>query len=330
MKDADRQRFIVPAMEPKYLDPAVQSSLKTRAQAAVQQLRDCRLCPRDCGGDRFAEARGVCRTGRHARVASAFPHFGEEDCLRGSRGSGTIFFAGCSLGCVFCQNWDISQRGGAGVELNADQLAALMLDLQKQGCHNINFVTPTHVVPQIIEALARAIPRGLNRPIVYNSSGYDLVSTIEQLNGLVDIYMPDLKFWSSATAERLARAPDYPQRARAAISEMHRQVGDLCFTLDGVAQRGLLLRHLVMPGKVDESHGIFAWLAKEISPDTFVNIMGQYRPENKVGDCGASLGEPCAFAEINRRPTRDEMAAAYEAARSAGLWRFDERGPSAF
>ena len=325
MAKADRERFTGPPKPPKYLNPALQGTLVARAEAAVQQLRDCRLCPRDCGGDRFVEARGVCRTGRLARVASAFPHFGEEDCLRGLRGSGTIFFAGCSLGCVFCQNWDISQRCAAGVERYADQLADIMLDLQRQGCHNINFVTPTHVVPQIIEAVGLAVPRGLKIPIVYNSSSYDLASTLRLLDGIVDIYMPDFKFWSPETAQHLANAPDYPERAREAIREMHRQVGDLCFTPAGVAQRGLLVRHLVMPGQSDESRGVFDWLAKEVSPGTFVNIMGQYRPENRVGDCGVDPGERCAFAEINRRSTRREMAAAYESAQAAGLWRFDER-----
>jgi len=327
MNRADRDRFIVPATAPRYLDSTVHAGLTRRAEAALQQLRDCRQCPRDCGGDRFVEARGICRTGRLARLASAFPHFGEEKCLRGTHGSGTIFFAGCSLGCVFCQNADISQRSGAGVEVDADPLASLMLDLQEQGCHNINLVTPTHVVPQIIEAVARAVPRGLRLSLVYNSSGYDHVATLKQLDGIVDIYMPDFKFWSEATADRLANAPDYPERARQAIREMHRQVGDLCFASDGVAQRGLLVRHLVMPGQSAQRRGIFGWLASEISPDTYLNIMGQYRPENKVGDCGARPGEACAFDEINRRPTPQELARAHQAARSAGLWRLDERAP---
>jgi putative pyruvate formate lyase activating enzyme len=330
MKSTDHQRFIVPTARPKYVDPAVQQSLPQRAEAALRQLSDCRICPRQCGVSRESDQLGVCETGRHARVASAFPHFGEEDCLRGTRGSGTIFFAMCNLRCVFCQNWDISQRRGAGTDLGPARLADLMLDLQEQGCHNINFVTPTHVVPQLIEALAPAIERGLHLPAVYNTSAYDTVASIKLLDGLVDIYMPDFKFWSSDTAKRLANAPDYPQCARNAIREMHRQVGDLVFTADGVAQRGLLIRHLVMPGQLEESRQIFQWLAQEISPDTFVNIMGQYRPENKVGGPTARGDESDGFDDINRRPTRAELRRAHTAARKAGLWRFDERVTALF
>jgi putative pyruvate formate lyase activating enzyme len=195
--------------------------------------------------------------------------------------------------------------------------------LQEQGCHNINFVTPSHVVPQITEALPAAIGRGLSLPIVFNTSAYDTVATLELLDGLVDIYMPDFKFWSSETARRLANAPDYPERARAAVREMHRQVGDLRMTPEGVAQRGLLVRQLVMPGQVEESRQIYTWLAREISPDTFVNIMGQYRPEHRVGRRQAGADGSVGFEDINRRPVRPELAEAYAAARAVGLWRFD-------
>jgi putative pyruvate formate lyase activating enzyme len=327
MDAPDNQQFAVPPQRPKYRDPAVQPTLEQRAEDALAALTDCRLCPRECGVDRTVEAAGICQTGRHACVASAFPHLGEEDCLRGWHGSGTIFFAGCNLRCVFCQNWDISQGPRAGVEMDADRLAAVMLDLQEQGCHNINLVTPTHVVPQVIEALARAVDRGLQLPVVYNTSAYDRVSSLKLLDGLIDIYMPDFKFWSSATARQLANAPDYPERARAAIREMHRQVGDLHFTPEGIAQRGLLVRQLVMPGQVEESRQIYTWLAGEISRDTFVNIMAQYRPEHLVGKRSAERGDSAGFRQINRRPTRAELAEAYAAARAAGLWRFDERTP---
>jgi len=320
METRDQRRFIGPPQQPSYLDPAVRGSLPGRAEAALQQLAACQLCPRQCQADRLQEDLGVCQSGRYARVASAFPHFGEEDCLRGSSGSGTIFFASCSLRCVFCQNWDISQRSEAGRELIPQQLAELMLDLQEQGCHNINFVTPTHVVPQIIEALVPAIEAGLHLPLIYNTSAYDTVASLKLLEGLVDIYMPDFKFFSPQTAERLAAAPDYPQHARAAIREMHRQVGDLRFASDGVAQHGLLVRHLVMPGQLDESRQILQWLARDVSPHTFINIMGQYRPENRVGGRG-----PERFEEIDRRPSAAELDAAYVAAQEAGLWRFDER-----
>ena len=328
MDSRDGKQFVVPVGQPKYLDSAVKQTLEQREQSALERLTECRLCPRECGVDRTIGEDGVCQTGRYASVASAFPHFGEEDCLRGWRGSGTIFFASCNLRCVFCQNWDISQSRHAGVQMDADRLAALMLDLQEQGCHNINLVTPTHVVPQVIEGLARAIARGLRLPVVYNTSAYDNVSSLELLDGLVDIYMPDFKFWSRQTAQRLANAADYPERAREAIREMHRQVGDLHFTPKGVAQRGLLIRQLVMPGQVEESRQIYTWLAREISPDTFVNIMAQYRPENRVGKRCTDAGGGVGFDEVNRRPTRAELAEAYTAARAAGLWRFDERAPS--
>jgi putative pyruvate formate lyase activating enzyme len=257
-------------------------------------------------------------------VSSAFPHFGEEDCLRGWRGSGTIFFSLCNLRCAFCQNWDISQKY-SGKERGPEEIADLMLGLQEQGCHNINFVTPEHVAPQVIEAIAAAVPRGLRVPIVYNTSAYDALTSLRLLDGLVDIYMPDFKFWRTETSLHLAKAKDYAERARAAILEMHRQVGPLRFGRDGLARRGVLVRHLVMPGQTDEAEAIFEWLAREVSPDTYLNIMGQYRPEYQVGqiaDNGA-----VKLAEINRRPTPEEMQAAYDAARRAGLWRFDERRP---
>jgi putative pyruvate formate lyase activating enzyme len=257
-------------------------------------------------------------------VASYGPHHGEEDCLRGRCGSGTIFFGRCNLRCVFCQNWDISQNT-AGVERNARQIADLMLQLQDAGCHNINFVTPEHVAPQVVEAIAEAIPRGLRIPIVYNTSAYDAVRSLELIDGLVDIYMPDFKFWEGATSLRLAKAKDYPERARDAIREMHRQVGDLKFGPDGVARRGVLLRHLVMPGQLEESRAIFRWLAEDVSPDTFVNLMAQYRPEYRVGTPRPGAGGEPRYREIDRRPEREELRTAYQMARDAGLWRFDER-----
>ena len=198
-----------------------------------------------------------------------------------------------------------------------------MLRLQEMGCHNINFVTPEHVVPQVIEAVAVAVREGLCLPIVYNTSAYDAISSLKLLEGIVDIYMPDFKFWKPETAKRLCKAKDYPLRAREAILEMHRQVGPLRFGPDGLARRGVLVRHLVMPGQTDEAASIFQWLAEAVSPDTYVNIMGQYRPEYEVGKL-ASDGT-LRYTEIDRRPTIDELAAAYSAARRAGLWRFDRR-----
>jgi putative pyruvate formate lyase activating enzyme len=320
-------RFVVSDPRPAYLDPDVRGSLAARVEAARSELASCRACPRDCGIDRLAGETLVCKTGRHAVVASAAPHFGEEDCLRGRHGSGTIFFAHCNLQCVFCQNWDISQRG-AGVEMDAAGLADLMLELQGLGCHNINFVTPEHVAPQLVEALALAIERGLRLPIVYNTSAYDALSSLKLMEGLVDIYMPDFKFWSSDSARRLCKAKDYPERARAAIAEMHRQVGALRLDRRGVACRGVLIRHLVMPGQLDQSRAIFHWLADELSPDTFVNIMPQYHPEHEVGTIAAAGRRDAGskrYAEIDRRLSPREYAAACASARAAGLWRFDER-----
>jgi putative pyruvate formate lyase activating enzyme len=319
--------FVVDGPRPAYLDPHVRRGLPQRVAAAVERLRCCRGCPRDCQVDRVAGQTGVCRTGRHAIVSSAFAHHGEEDCLRGWRGSGTIFFSMCNLGCIFCQNWDISHRP-SGHEMEARALADLMLQLQSEGCHNVNLVTPSHVAAQIVEVLALAIERGLRLPVVCNTGAYDTVETLRLLEGLIDIYMPDFKFWSPETAERLANAKDYPARAREAITEMHRQVGVLKFTPDGLACRGVLVRHLVMPGQIEESRAIFRWLAEKLSPDTYVNIMAQYSPAQEVARIAGAAragGEDdrTRYAAINRRPTRGEIEAAYRAARDAGLWRFD-------
>lgn len=314
-------RFLIEPFEPAYLALARTGELPARAAAARRELEDCCACPRNCHVNRWAGQTRVCGTGRYARVSSAFPHRGEEDCLRGWNGSGTIFFSRCNLHCVFCQNWDISQEP-SGEECTAEEIARMMLALQRAGCHNINFVTPEHVVPQAIEAIVAAVPGGLRLPIVYNTSGYDALSSLKLLDGIVDIYMPDFKFWNAENARRLSKAKDYPERAREAIAEMHRQVGPLKFGSDGVARRGVLIRHLVMPGQMAESAEIFRWLAREVSPDTYVNIMGQYRPEYEVGRT-ARDGSP-QYADINRRPTPEELAAAYRAAREAGLWRFDE------
>ena len=320
---ADR-RFLLDDcdFEPACLRVFREGGMPARVEAALAELADCHACPRNCACDRLKNETRACHTGRFAIVSSAFPHFGEEDCLRGGRGSGTIFFGLCNLRCAFCQNWDISQKL-EGRECNGREIAALMIDLQERGCHNINFVTPEHVAPQVIEAIAEAVPRGLRIPIVYNTSAYDALSSLRLLDGLVDVYMPDFKFWKPETALRLARAKDYPERAREAILEMHRQVGPLKLGPDGLARRGVLVRHLVMPGQQDEAAAIFDWLAREVSPDTYVNVMGQYRPEYQVGQIAANGG--VKHADIYHRPAPGEMRAAYDAARQAGLWRFDER-----
>ncbi len=307
------------AFRPAYLELS-HRELAERAERAVASLADCRACPRDCGVNRLEDKWAACKTGRYAVVSTAFPHFGEEDCLRGWNGSGTIFFSHCNLRCVFCQNFDISQAvrpGPAEPGSPPEEIAVYMLALQQQGCHNINFVTPEHVVPQVVEALVIAIERGLQVPIVYNTSAYDSMESLALMDGIVDIYMPDFKYWSAARARTYLMAEGYPDAARAALKEMHRQVGDLVIDAYGIAQRGILLRHLVMPGQLDESRAILRWIATELSPNTYVNLMDQYRPAGKVSGT--------RFGEINRRLSPAELHEAEEIAQEVGLTRLDER-----
>jgi putative pyruvate formate lyase activating enzyme len=306
---------------PSYLALGV-DELRRRADEAVAALADCRLCPRDCGADRSSDKWSACKTGRYASVSSAFAHFGEEDCLRGWNGSGTIFFAHCNLRCVFCQNFDISQAirpGDGDMDSTPDEIARLALSLQAMGCHNINFVTPEHVVPQILEALPPAVELGLRLPLVYNTSAYDALESLTWMDGVVDIYMPDFKLWSRAAARLYLKAENYPDAARAAVREMHRQVGPLRFGEDGLAERGLLIRHLVMPGRLDETRAILEWIADELGRDTYVNLMDQYYPAGKV------TAE--SYPEINRRLERAELVEAHGIARDLGLHRLDERAP---
>lgn len=304
---------------PGYLVLHEQGKLADRIAAARERLASCRICPRNCGVDRLSDEKGVCRTGAKAVVSSYGPHFGEESPLVGSGGSGTIFLTHCNLHCVFCQNYEISHLG-EGIETGAAQLAAMMISLQRQDCHNINFVTPSHVVPQILAALPAAIEKGLSVPLVYNSSGYDSVDTLKLLDGVFDIYMPDFKFWSRESAKRYAKAPDYPERAREAVIEMHRQVGDLVMDTGGVAVRGLLVRHLVMPGGLVETGEIMRFLAREVSADTYVNVMDQYRPCGRAHD----------FPPIDRRLGHDEFQEALGLAGEAGLHRLDEKDWAGF
>lgn len=288
--------------------------LERKAEIGRRLLRRCTLCPRRCRVDRHAGEIGVCGIGARARIASYGPHFGEEAVLVGPGGSGTIFLTGCSLRCCFCQNFDISQGDEPGQEVDDGDFAAIMLELQARGCSNINLVTPSHVVPQILAALLRAVEGGLRIPLVYNSSGYDSAPTLDLLAGAVDIYLPDLKFWLPATAGRYADAPDYPDIARQAIRRMHRQVGDLDIGADGLARRGLLVRHLLMPGQGEEMAAILGFLATEISPSTYVNIMAQYHP----------CGQAERFPEICRGVSGAEYRQALACARSLGLARLDQ------
>jgi putative pyruvate formate lyase activating enzyme len=277
-------------------------------------METCSLCPRACGVNRLEGETGYCRTGRNAKVASFNAHFGEEGPLVGRYGSGTIFISSCNLLCIFCQNYDISHLA-EGTEVEPEQVAAMMLHLAEMGCHNINFVTPSHVIPQIIEALVPAIEQGLEVPLVFNSGGYDSKETLQLLDGIFDIYMPDFKFWDGKWADRFCNAPNYREVATEAIKEMHRQVGDLVLDKEGIAVKGLLVRHLVMPEQVAGTREIMEFLAREISPNTYVNVMDQYRP------CGSADKDEF----INRRLTSREYRNAVDATKRAGLTRLDPR-----
>lgn len=300
--------------EPAYLETHRQGLLQEKIQAAYDILSHCDLCPHKCMVDRHHGERGLCRTGDQPLVSSYGPHFGEEDPLVGQGGSGTIFFTHCNLYCIFCQNYEIS-HGGEGEEITIADLAAIMIYLQKKGCHNINFVTPSHQVAQILEALPQAIDAGLNLPLVYNTGGYDAVETLKLLDGVIDIYMPDFKFWDPQVAVEVCEAPDYPEIACQALKEMHRQVGDLVIDNDGVARRGLLVRHLVLPDGLAGTKEVMEFLVREISPDTYVNVMGQYRP------CGRANDHP----SLRKFLTGMDHAQAQQIAREAGLTRLDHR-----
>ncbi len=295
-----------------YLDLSA-AELAARVSALRALMHGCRLCPRACGVDREAGETGECGVGADPVVSSYGPHFGEERPLVGRHGSGTIFLTGCNLKCIFCQNYDISHlRRGRTVTVR--ELADLMLDLQRQGCHNINWVTPTHQAPMLVEALARAREQGLRAPVVYNCGGYESLEALRLLEGIVDIYMPDAKYGDNHTGARLSGVPDYWDRCREALREMHRQVGDLRLDEEGIAARGLLVRHLVLPEGRAGTEQVMAFLAS-LSADTYVNVMAQYHPEYRASEMPA----------LRRGLTAAEYRKAVEAARSAGLRRLDER-----
>lgn len=297
---------------PAYLTTYQRGQLEDKVDTAAKVLQDCTLCPRKCHVNRLTGQTGICKTAQWAWVSSYGPHFGEEAPLVGQHGSGAIFFTHCNLLCNFCQNFDISHQG-IGAEVTAAQLAEIMLSLQQRGCHNINFVTPSHVVPQILAALRIAIEQGLCVPLVYNTGAYDQVETLKILEGVFDIYMPDFKFWDPEVAKLTCNAPDYPEVARNAIHEMHRQVGDLVLDASGIARRGVLLRHLVMPGGLAGTRDIMRWLAQKISTNTYINIMFQYRP------CGTVYDIPA----LAQRPSEKDFSMAVQAAKEAGITRLD-------
>jgi putative pyruvate formate lyase activating enzyme len=295
---------------PSYINLHNTGELHKRISTLTDLLQECRICPRRCEVNRLQGELGFCRAGDELMLSSAFAHFGEEAPLVGSMGSGTIFLTHCNLRCVFCQNHDISHRG-QGEAVTSQQMALYMVALQQRGCHNINVVTPTHYVPQIIAALPYAIDLGLRIPLVYNCGGYESLEVIKLLDGIIDIYMPDVKWSNSAVAEKYAQAPDYPAVVKEVLKEMHRQVGDLHISKEGVAERGLLIRHLVMPEGVAGTRELMHYIATEISPHSYVNIMSQYRPEYRAGE----------FPELNRRITHEEYREAIACAKAEGLYR---------
>ena len=300
---------------PAYRTLLPSGELAQRVKRAYQHLEDCDLCARYCHMNRRQTIKGaVCRTGERAIVNSFGPHHGEENPLRGWRGSGTIFFSWCSLRCVFCQNWEISQKG-IGREVEPAQLAEMMLQLQAQGCHNINFVTPSHVVAQIIAAVEIAAHQGLKLPLVYNTGGYDSPEALALLDGIIDIYMPDMKYGDSDTARKYSKVRNYYEINTAAVKEMHRQVGDLVIDKHGIALRGLLVRHLVLPGNLAGSDKVLSFIGEEISKNTYLNLMDQYRPCYRADD----------YPLLDRPITTTEYEQALDIAQSRGLHRLDQR-----
>lgn len=298
---------------PSYVRLWETGELAERAAEAVQRLAHCELCPRRCGVDKLRDARGKCRTGRQAVVSSYGPHFGEEPPLVGRHGSGTLFFANCNMACIYCQNHEISHLG-EGVSTGTEQLARIMVALQNRGCPNVNLVSPSHVVPQLLESLVMAAGMGLRVPLVYNTGGYDAVDTLRLLDGVVDIYMPDMKYSDERVARALSGVAGYVEANRAAVQEMHRQVGDLVMDEGGVARRGLLVRHLVLPDGLAGTEGVAAFLAQQLSLHTYVNVMDQYRP------CFQAWNHPA----LRNRTSREEFRQALAIVRTQGLTRLDQ------
>lgn len=292
--------------------------LRCRIEHGLSLLTNCSLCPRKCGVNRIGDERGFCEIGRRARVSSFSPHFGEEDVLVGEHSSGTIFLGSCNLRCCFCQNYEISFNPDGGEEVSPEQLASVMLHLQSRGCHNINFVSPSHVVVQLLEAIEIALENGLNIPLIYNSSGYDGVETMKLLDGVIDIYMPDFKFWQPESGEKYCAASDYPAVAKKSLMAMFKQVGDLVTDDRGIATSGLLVRHLLMPDGMAETEKILSFIAEKISVKTYVNIMDQYRP----------CGESRKFHELQQTISVDEYEVALRFAEEIGLERIDKRNTS--
>jgi len=295
---------------PSYVGLHERGELDKRIQLLHEMLKECTLCPRECRVNRLDGEVGYCKAGAESMVSSVFPHFGEEAPLVGKHGSGTIFLTHCNLRCIFCQNYDISHLG-RGQPMTTSEMAGAMLRLQDLGCHNINFVTPSHYTPQIVASLPRAVEMDLRLPIVYNCSGYESIEVIQLLDGVVDIYMPDAKYMDEGYSKAFSNAPDYPEVLKKVLKEMHRQVGDLKINSMGIAERGLLIRHLVMPHGAASSESVLKFIAEEISVHSYVNIMEQYRPEYRAHE----------YPEINRRITRKEYLEAVQLAKRFHLYR---------
>lgn len=302
----------VKTIQPSYLKLYQEGELSGRIEVLWKKLESCGICPHQCSVNRLKDEKGICKTGKKAKVSSFGPHFGEESPLVGRCGSGTIFLTHCNLYCIFCQNYDISHLG-EGHLVNEERIAEMMLSLQNMGCHNINFVTPTHVIPQIVKALTMAIENGLNVPLVYNSGGYDSVSTLKLLEGIFDIYMPDFKYSDDKIAQRYCHAPDYSMVAKKALKTMHQQVGDLIVDEKGIAKRGLIIRHLVLPENLAGTYEGMKFISEEISKNSYVNLMDQYRPCYKAMD----------FPPLDRRITQEEFDQAIKIACSMGIKRLD-------
>lgn len=300
-------------MRPTYIESYKKGDLERKIEIFSKRLELCNLCPRNCKVNRKKGEKGYCKAPSEITISSYFPHFGEEKVLVGKGGSGTIFFTYCNLGCIFCQNYTISHLG-MGEIIDTETLATIMIELQNMGCHNINLVTPTHYVPQILEALFYAIPKGLNIPLVYNSSGYESLETLRELDGIIDIYMPDIKFWSPDISLQLANAYDYPEVAKEAVREMYRQVGNLITDENGIAIRGLIIRHLLLPNGVSSIKEWLEFLKREISTDVFINIMPQYRP----------LYKAYKYPLINRTISLNEYKEAVNLAKNMGFSRIYE------
>ena len=333
--------FLLDDHIPRYQLLSTAEASKKRS-AAYSHLRNCNLCPRLCGVNRY-DTTGVCLIGAETvKVNVIAPHFGEEPCIQGHHGSGAVFFSGCNLRCVFCQNHDIAHQRN-GFDVTAKELAEWYMKLQDVGhAHNINLITPEHVVPQVVLSILHARELGLRLPIIYNTSAFDSLESLDLLDGLIDIYLPDFKVWTKATSQRLLKAEDYSGVAMKSIKKMQMQVGDLCFTSDGIARRGILLRHLVMPNKAGEGQEIMHWLGNNVSKDLFVHIMEQYHPDAHVGkqprssevnpSPGHATGDagerpktaPVRYNEINRAVTAQEVSSVRKAAEEAGLWRFGD------